>query len=128
MRFNLNAPVILFAGLAVVGSMFLAQPRDAEARPKYKSTFQKKYANKLDKKLMNCFICHNPKSDNPKKYDIKKRNHFGVAVGKIIGKKNEKDAVKIGAALTKVEKEKSAIKDKTFGDLINAGKVPASKE
>jgi hypothetical protein len=30
--------------------------------------------------------------------------------------------------LTKAEKEKSAIKDKTFGDLIKAGKLPASKE
>ena len=42
-------------------------------------------------------------------------------------RKNEKDEDKIKAALTKTEPEKSAVKDKTFGDLLKDGKLPASK-
>ena len=41
--------------------------------------------------------------------------------------KNEKDEAKVKEALTKTEKEKSAVKDKTFGDLLKDGKLPASK-
>jgi hypothetical protein len=128
MRMNFKVRAILVAALAVVGSMFLAMPPDASARPKFKGEFEKKYDGKLAKDVVNCLICHAPKEDDATKHDVKKRNNYGEAVGKILGSKNEKDEAKIQEALTKAEKEKSAVEGKTFGDLIAAGKVPASKE
>ena len=51
---------------------------------------------------------------------------FWTALEKALGAKNVKDKAKVGAMMTKIEKEKSAVKDMTFGDLIKAGKLPAS--
>jgi hypothetical protein len=44
----------------------------------------------------------------------------------VIGKK-EKDVAKIKEALVKVEKEKSSVEGKTFGDLLKEGKLPSGK-
>ena len=45
---------------------------------------------------------------------------------KALGKKKEMDAEKITAALTKVEKEKSAVEKMTYGDLMKDGKLPGT--
>ena len=119
MRTVVKARVILLAGLAVIGSMLITQPRDAEARPGHRKIFEKEYP-KVNIKKVKCNVCHEGKSK-------KKRNVYGKALGKLM-KKNEKDKKKVVEALKKVEKEKSAIKDKTFGDLLKAGKLPASKK
>jgi len=83
--------------------------------------FKKKYQNlgSLVSKTK-CYVCHASKNK-------KKRNDYGKALKKIIGKKNEKDIKKIIAALDKVAKEKSSVKGKTFGDLIKEGKLPGKK-
>jgi hypothetical protein len=94
-----------------------------DARAKNKTVFQKQYpeVEKNNKDEMNCFICHEKGTS-----DRKKRNNYGEALAKNIGK-NEMDEAKIKEALKKTEPEKSAIKDKTFGDLLKEGKLPASK-
>jgi putative protein kinase ArgK-like GTPase of G3E family len=108
-------------GAAIVAVMFVATPKQAEARPPFAGVFAKQYPGLKDMvKKVKCAVCH-PTADNKKK---KKRNNYGMALAKAIGKKNEKDKTKVAAAMTKIEKEKSATKDKTFGDLIKAGTLP----
>ncbi|MBT4865943.1 MAG: hypothetical protein HON53_12625 [Planctomycetaceae bacterium] len=108
-------------GAAIVAVMFVATPKQAEARPPFVGVFAKQYPALKDLvKKSKCAVCH-PKADNKKK---KKRNDYGMALGKAIGKANEKDKAKVTAALVKIEKEKSGAKGKTFGDLIKEGKLP----
>lgn len=93
-----------------------------DARPAYKTAFGKKYpevVKKQGKEKTGCNVCHPEKSK-------KVRNNYGTALSKIV-KKNEKDAAKIDEALAKAEKEKSATKDKTFGDLLGEGGLPGDK-
>ncbi len=116
----------LLKGLFVAGvlaGLLSLSASSAQARPKYKGAFEKQYpdvvkAEGKDGKLT-CAVCH--EGD-----DKKKRNNYGEALGKNTGK-NEMDEAKIKEALEKTEKEKSAVKDKTFGDLLKDGKLPASK-
>ena len=108
----------VLAGLLAVGAT------SAHAKPKYKTVFEKTYEkvvkdNGKDGKL-NCLVCHAEGDDK------KKRNNYGEALAKII-KKGETDDAKVKEALEKTEKEKSAVADKTFGDLLKDGKLPASK-
>jgi len=107
-------------GLAIAGLVFVAAARDAQARPKYFATFKETYpklAEEADK--VKCNICH---------YGDKKtnRNDYGKAIAKSLGEdaKNVMDAEKIKEALKKAEKEKSSTEGKTFGDLLNDGKLP----
>ena len=60
--------------------------------------------------------------------DKEKRNNYGMALKKALGKENVKDEDAIKAAMTKIEKEKSAEDGKTFGDLLEAGKLPGKTE
>jgi hypothetical protein len=106
----------------------------AEARPLYRSLFAKQYPDyKKNKEIkINCFVCH-MKNDKGKP-DTKKRNNYGKTLrkqltseGHEIGPKGEKDKARIKEAIVKIEKEKSAIKGKSFGDLIKDGKLPATQ-
>jgi len=112
------AGACLFAIVALTGD-------SASARPKYQVEMSKAYPD-LTKKhgkngKLSCAVCHPSKSK-------KKRNNYGAAVGKNIGKKNQTDLEKIKEAITKAEKEKSATEGKTFGDLIKAGELPGTKD
>lgn len=89
------------------------------ARPNYKKIFDAQYEKVAKENKTTCNVCHDGD-------DKKKRNNYGEALTKNISK-NEKDEAKVKEALTKTEKEKSAVKDKTFGDLLKDGKLPASK-
>jgi len=62
-----------------------------------------------------------------KKVNKKKRNNYGMALRKALGKKNVKKSDVIKKALKSIESGKSAVAGKTFGDLLKAGKLPASK-
>ena len=108
----------------IAGSLFVSGPT-AQARPQYKSSFTSKYKQYYKNKKTTCQLCHEKKSDG--KTDTKKRKSYGEAVGKHLGKKNVKKKKDIDEALTKAEDEDSAIKGKTFGDLIRAGLDPNSK-
>jgi len=114
--------------LAVLATLFagslLVPGPSAQARPNYKGVFSKKYEKKLATKLRGCIACHAPKPGG--KYDTKKRNNYGTAVGTLLGKKKAKNPA-VEEAITKAEKEPSAIKGKTFGDLIDEGKAPSTQ-
>ncbi|MHC4879193.1 MAG: hypothetical protein ACYTGL_22290 [Planctomycetota bacterium] len=106
--------------VAVAGLIFASVfAGGADARPKYKSEFEKKYPKVKENNKITCAACHPEKSK-------KVKNDYGTALGKVIAK-NEKDAGKIGEALGKIEKEKSSVDGKTFGDLLKEGKLPGDK-
>lgn len=107
--------------VAVAGLAFAAafSGGDAEARPKYKGAFEKKYPKVGESNKIDCSVCHPGK-------EKKEKNNYGDALGKVVSK-NEADEKKIEEALGKIESEKSAVEGKTFGDLLKDGKLPASK-
>jgi len=109
--------------VAVSGLLLIsALTGGVDARPQYKKASGVTYPDVVKKqtaKKTGCNVCHPEKSK-------KKRNNYGTALSKVI-KKNEKDTKKIAEALGKIEKEKSATKDKTFGDLLEAGDLPGDK-
>lgn len=112
----------LMRGIVVAGcvaGLVVGFGARVEARPNYKKVFDSTYEKVAKENKTNCNVCHDGD-------DKKKRNNYGEALGKVISKM-EKDDAKVKEALTKIEPEKSAIKDKTFGDLLKDGKLPASK-
>lgn len=116
---------IWMLGAAALAVVLSANQREAEARPIYPAIFAKQYPKLIDQvKEAKCTVCH-PAEDNEKK---KLRNNYGMALGKALGTENEKDREKVAEMMMKIEKEPSAIKEKTFGDLIKEGKLPASTE
>ena len=124
MRSLKNLGLSLTVGACIVTVLALSADT-AVARPKYASVMSKQYPD-LTKKhgkngKLSCAVCHPVTSK-------KKRNNYGVAVGKGLGKKNQSDEAKIKEALTKAEKEKSHVEGKTFGDLIKAGELPGDKK
>ena len=111
--------------LMVVG---LLDTSDAHARKQYRDAMNKIYpelakkhgAGAEGKKSLSCKVCHPGKTK-------KKRNDYGAALAKALGKKNQKDKDKIKEAFEKIAKEKSSKdKEKTFGELIKDGKLPGS--
>lgn len=114
---------VILTGACVL-TICLMTSDSASARPNYLSKgFKAEYAKKYegtDVKLT-CAVCHPGKNK-------KERNNYGAAFGKALGAKKVTDAKKVVEALTKAGKEKSATDGKTFGDLINDGKLPGTKE
>ncbi len=112
----------LMRGMMVAGcvaGLAIGFSTQVEARPNYKKAFDTNYEKVAKDNKTTCNVCHDGD-------DKKKRNNYGEALGKNIAKM-EKDEAKIKEAFTKTEKEKSAVADKTFGDLLKEGKLPASK-
>uniref|UniRef100_A0A7C2P230 Cytochrome c domain-containing protein n=1 Tax=Schlesneria paludicola TaxID=360056 RepID=A0A7C2P230_9PLAN len=108
----------LVCGLALAGLVVASASRQAEARPKYLGEFKGSYeklAAEADK--VKCNVCHYGT-------EKKNRNDYGKAVGEALGAKNVMEADKIKEGLKKAEKGKSSVEGKTFGDLINDGKLP----
>jgi len=115
--------------LGLLAGMFVVMDTNtAEARPNYKKVLLKTYSDNDKLKAQGCIACHMPKADKPKKPDAKKRNPYGEAFGKALGKKKVKDAEVIEAALEKAAAEKSKVEGKTFGELIEAGEAAFVKE
>lgn len=111
---------------AVLFSLFVTVSKNATARPNYLKAFNAAYPDLVKKHGKNgkltCAVCH-PKTEKSKK----KRNDYGAALTKSLGKKNETDKDKIKEALTKAEKESNKAK-KTYGELIKAGDLPGGKD
>ena len=101
-------------------SCWLAAGRSADARPPYFKAFIDHYTNVTAAAQTKCGICH--AGD-----DKKVRNNYGMAMEAALPGKNCKDEAAIKAALVKIEGEMSAVAGKTFGDLLKAGQLPASK-
>lgn len=105
-------------------------PSPVRAMPPFKKAFDAKYvkpdspdpkhqAFAASVKKVNCNLCHQGK-------EKKKRNAYGKAVDKHLDK-NEKDPVKIEAALHKAAAERSDPDDEdspTYGELIEQGQLP----
>ena len=124
MRKLCNVRVVVTCGLALIGGLLLVGLNQAQARPKYRSVFKKVYPKVASSNKVTCATCHVAMG---KKVNKKKRNNYGIALKKALGKKNVKKTGVITAALKKIESAKSAVAGKTFGDLLKAGKLPASK-
>ena len=120
------AMLVVVCLLALVFNVLTSQ--QVSARPEYKGRLEE--ATKKSKaadaiKEQKCNVCHYGKSK-------KNRNDFGKAVNKGITEENYKelkgDEEKlekcIDAAISGALKEKGA-DGKTFGDLIEAGQLPA---
>lgn len=113
--------VAVLCALAFVTAMVVSASREAEARPQYLKGFATEYEGLKDKvEEKKCGVCHPAKSK-------KVKNDYGVALGKAIGAKNEKDAEKIKAALGKAGEEKNA-DGKTFKSIIEGGDLPGGDE
>jgi cytochrome c553 len=114
----LKRGVWMVLGLMVAVLVVASVAQDVQARPKYFAEFKNAYekvAAEADK--VKCNVCHFGQ-------EKKNRNDYGKAVADALGEKNVMDVEKIKEALKKAEKEKSATAGKTFGDLINDGKLP----
>ncbi|MBM83701.1 MAG: hypothetical protein CMJ78_24355 [Planctomycetaceae bacterium] len=114
-------------GLMVVGAIMVSSAQEAHARAQYKKAFEGAYKDTVKNHgkngKMSCNLCHGKKKSM--------RNGYGKALEKAFGtipEKGEKDTKKIAAALKKAEGEKSATKDKTYGDLLKAGELPTKGE
>jgi hypothetical protein len=134
--------VALALVVVYVAGNLLVSP--ASALPQFKKAFEEKYVTnsssdefKAAFKAAGCNVCHVKGA-----MDKKSRNAYGVALAKVTGghAKKDLDALsgdedgkkaklaeilkKLDDAFSKVEGQKSA-SGKTYGDLINAGKLPA---
>jgi hypothetical protein len=98
-------------------------------RPDYRAQFEESYkSSKIGEALKEakCNVCHYGTAK-------KNRNDYGVALSKLLTKdnydqlKNDKPALnkRIAEAIKKVAAEKST-SGKTFGELIEAGKLPGT--
>jgi len=135
MRSVWRTKAAVICGLMAICVLTVSASRQAEARPPYMKAFLEKYeevAKAQDvKNKVKCGVCHPGTSK-------KERNAYGKALeaalaeevgGKDkIGKAGVKDAKVINEALTKVEKKKSEVEGKTFGDLLKDKQLPSKFE
>ena len=113
--------MVLLFGTAACGLLLALGSPSVEARPQYKKEFESNYPKVKENNKVTCNACHQGS-------DKKKRNGYGMALGKMLDSKNLKDADKIKEAFKKTEKEKSAVDGKTYGDLLKDGKLPNEGE
>jgi hypothetical protein len=116
----------VFALACLVAGVVVFSGSSVEARPKYRTVFQKNYEKVAANNKITCFACHG--KDAAGKMDKTKRNAYAQALGKALGKQNVMEDADIVKALGAIEKEKSAEAGKTFGDLLGAGQLPVKEE
>ena len=124
MRIVWKVRALAVLGLMIAGMLFVGSNEHASARPAYPKYFIKEYKNLEEQaKKEKCNVCHYGKSK-------KNRNDYGTALSKEILKINKKGNVKeddFDKCAKLVEKEKSSVEGKTFGDLIKEGKLPGKE-
>lgn len=121
--------VVAWAGV----SAMIVEP--AHAVPEFAKEFHELYVGKAEtdaqKKLdaavktVKCDVCHGNNAAG--KPDKKVRNDYGKALGKMVSKKDKKDAAKIQKALKDIEATKTADGKTTFGELLSKGDLPVAK-
>ena len=115
--------LVLFLGVLGIGLVLWATSREAEARPQYFASFKEKYSGvELPTTSEKCNVCHVAKKAK------KMRNVYGQAVAEAINGKDVKDKAQITKALETAAGKESQVKGKTFGQLLEEGKWPDSKE
>jgi len=112
----LKAGLLTIAGAVLVLGLVALIRDEAHARPNYKKEFETKYPKVAASNKIDCNVCHYGDSK-------KNRNDYGKAMGKGLPGANCKDSGKVQEALSAAEKEKNA-DGKTFGELLEAGKLP----
>ena len=117
---NLN----LFVAMVVCGTlMFVATPKNVEARPQYLKAFTEKYEKVAEKaNELKCGVCHGEGGKNKKTV-----SEYGKALGSALGEKNVKGEEELAKALDKAA-EGDAGDGKTFGDLLKEGTLPKVAE
>jgi len=126
--------VVVLIGCALVGLSFSANR--ATAFPQFAKEFTAVYcADSADEafvavvKKAKCNVCHDPnKKTEDGKSSKKFKNAYGMALDELLTKDDKKDKEKIHKALKTVEEKKAEGADKTFGELIQAGKLPVETE
>lgn len=109
------AIALLFSGSFLMCQMIAPT---ADARPLYKTEFEKMYPKVKEKnKKISCSLCHPEKSK-------KVRNHYASALGEALKKKNEKDKKKIQAAMRDIEDKRCPKASSTFGERLKEGSIP----
>ena len=110
--------VVLFCSSLLAGPLFAP---DAQARPGYKSVFQKmypKFKKKEGEEKVDCTVCHAQKKSK------KNRNHYGEALKKALDKKNEKNKARIRNALKKIEKDSCPKSGEKWIERLEEGSLP----
>jgi hypothetical protein len=119
-----------FSSLAIVAAIFVSSlPQSAFGRPQYRTRLAEVYQGSKIASAVNeakCNACHYGTSK-------KNRNDFGLALSKHLTKEvflelnKDKKALdeRISQSLKAVLSEKSA-SGKTFGELIEAGRLPGT--
>lgn len=108
----------LMAFLVVAGLMMVNAPQEADARPQYFKAFSGKYEKVAETaKEKKCGVCHGKSK--------KMVSDYGQALGKALGKKNQKDADVIDEAFDTVAEMKPEGSDKTYGEMLGEGELPA---
>jgi hypothetical protein len=130
----MKKPSAVVLGIAIVAGLCFVPARSASAYINFSKAFLKKYAGdkstdaqkSIDKEFarVKCAVCHDPRPGDDGKVAKKNRNPYGKALNKLLSKKDQKDEPKILEALSQIEKEKPEGSDKTFGELLSAGKLP----
>ena len=109
------------AFVVVAGLMMFNAPQKADARPDYLKAFSGKYEKVADAaKEMKCGVCHGDSGKNKKQV-----SEYGQALAKALGKKNQKDADLIDEAFDTIAEMKPEGGDKTYGEMLDAGELPA---
>lgn len=108
----------MVCGAALAGLVLASMGHEASARPPYLKEFIGAYPKvKAEAESSKCLVCHFGESK-------KNRNDYGKAMGEALGGPNIKEAEKIVEAIKAAEKGKSSVEGKTFGDLLEEGKLP----
>jgi hypothetical protein len=130
---------LLVCAIAVVVLCNFGQVNTAYGYPKFLKAFQQKYVGDKKagqteeqqalaaemKRVKTCNVCHDPRPDESGKPQKKNRNPYGELLNKHLTEKDKNDLEKAVEMLGKIEGEKQdKDAEKTFGELIKAGKVP----
>jgi len=121
----MNRCLLAAVSLAAVFAVFVlaSSAPPAQAKPPYLATFKREYINADNAKSelaknADCRICHTSTKKGEASW-----NRYGEDVkAALVGKK----AVDAGV-LKAVAGKPSGVEDKTYGDLIKEGKLPAGK-
>lgn len=109
--------------LAALAIACLMDESSVLARPEHQSEFWDYYSEQLKahkNEEKKCNLCHEGANK-------KARNGYGRVVVDKLKVRQVKDSQAIRDAFREAEKEPSDIPGKTFGDLINEGKLPNSR-
>ena len=105
--------------VGVVAAVAVSVALPGLARPQYLKGFVEEYPSlTAGAKGLKCKVCHCAAQKAA-------QNDYGAAVKKELGAKNVKDKEAIAKALRAAEEYPSAVKGRTFGDLIREGKLPS---